>query len=183
MVEQAAEVGPLRWRDLSDELREALKEKLTGLWGSTGDEEVFDSLAIDKQQALLLILSRLRDKGLWHFVKHVNNVYGEDGVGIEFTAGPVLESTIARRKDFTRWLAKHRDTSAGFYEKGRAEAALHFLCVEQTPPKWYVHFDLYSPVHSVSSAFKHLLVEYLRKVTPNWRVIEQSLKRKASLHE
>ena len=95
MVEQAAEVGPLRWRDLSDELREALKEKLTGLWGSTGDEEVFDSLAIDKQQALLLILSRLRDKGLWHFVKHVNNVYGEDGVGISTRKAGLKQRSIS----------------------------------------------------------------------------------------
>ena len=176
-------MSPLRWSDLSDALREALKDKLSGLWGAIGDEEVFDSLPIDKQQALLLVLSRLREKDLWHFVKHVTNLYGEGGVGIEFTAEPLLESTLARRKDFTRRLAKHRDTTGGFYERDRSEAALHFLYVEQTPPKWYVHFDLYSPVHSASSAFKHFRLEYFRKFRPDWRVIQQRLKGKASPHE
>ncbi|MDQ2921330.1 MAG: hypothetical protein M3R52_06950, partial [Acidobacteriota bacterium] len=164
MVETASDVGQLRWSDLSDDLREALKDKLTGLWGAIGDEQAFDSLSIDKQQALLLILSRLREKGLWHLVKHVINLYGEEGVGIEFTPWPVLESKLARRKDFTRRLAKHLDTTGGFYERGRSEATLHFLYVDQTPPKWYVHFDLYSPVHSASSSFKHFRFEYFRKV-------------------
>jgi len=183
VAEPAADVSLLRWSDLSDDLREALKDKLSGLWGAIGDQEAFDSLAIDKQQALLLFLSRLRAKDLWHFVKHVTNLYGEEGVGIEFTPQPLLESTLARRKDFTRRLAKHRDTNGGFYEKGQSEAALHFLYVDQTPPKWYVHFDLYSPVHSASSAFKHFRLEYFRKFRPDWRVIQQRLKGKASPHE
>ncbi|MGI9065120.1 MAG: hypothetical protein ACR2HX_01765 [Pyrinomonadaceae bacterium] len=176
VIEPASDVNQLRWSDLSDDLRGALKDKLTGLWGATGDAEAFDSLSIDKQQALLLILSRLREKSLWHLVKHVTNLYGEDGVGLEFTPLPVLESTLAGRRDFTRRFAKHRDTSGGFYERGRSEAALHFLYVDQTPPKWYVHFDLYSPVHSPSSAFKHFRFEYFRKVKPNWQVIQQRLK-------
>ncbi len=176
MSDSASDVSQLRWSDLSDDLREALKDKLTGLWGAIGDEEGFDSLSIDKQQALLLIQSRLREKGLWHLVKHVTNLYGEGGVGIEFTPWPVLESTLAGRRDFTQRLAKHRDTTGGFYERGRSEAALHFLYVDQTPPKWYVHFDLYSPVHSASSAFKHFRFEYFRKVKPNWQVIQQRLK-------
>jgi len=183
MVETVSDVGQLRWGDLPDELREALKDKLTGLWGATSDEEAFNSLSIDKQQALLIISSRLREKGLWQFAQQIRNVYGEDGVGIEFTPAPVLESTLARRKDFTRRLARHRDTSGGFYEKGQAEAALHFLYVKQIPPRWYVHFDLYSPVHSARSAFKHLRVEYFRKFRPNWQVIRQCLKGKASSHE
>jgi len=183
VAEPALDVSLLRWGDLSVGLREALKNKLSGLWGATGDEEAFDSLSIDKQQALLLMLSRLREKDLWRFVKNLTNLYGEEGVGIEFTAEPVLESTLARRKDFTRRLAKHRDTTGGFYERGRSEAALHFLYVDQTPPKWYVHFDLYSPVHSASSAFKHFRHEYFRKVRPSWRVIQQRLKGKAWPHE
>ena len=183
MVEPASDVSQLRWSDLSDDLREALKDKLTGLWGATGDEQAFNSFSIDKQQALLLILSRLRENGLWQLVKQVTNVYGEEGVGLEFAPWPVLESTLARRKDFTRRLAKHRDTTGGFYERGRSEAALHFLYVDQTLPRWYVHFDLYSPVHSASSALKHFRLEYFRKVRPNWRVIQQRLRSKASPHE
>jgi len=183
VVESASDVSQRRWNDLADDLREALTGKLAGLWGSSGDASAFDSLSIDKQQALLLILSRLREKDLWHLVKQITNLYGKDGVGIEFTSWPMIESTLARRKDFTRRLAKHPDTSGGFYEKGRAEAALHFLYVDQTPPKWYVHFDLYSPVHSAISAFKHFRLEYIGKVRPDWRVIQRRLESKASPHE
>jgi hypothetical protein len=183
VIRSASDVNRLRWNDLSDDQREALKDKLTGLWGAIGDQEAFDSLSIDKQQALLLILSRLREKNLWHLVKLITNLYGENGVGIEFTSWPMIESTLAGRKDFTRRLAKHKDTSGGFYEKGRAEAALHFLYVAQTPAKWYVHFDLYSPVHSAISAFKHFRLEYIGKVRPDWRVIQQRLEGKASPHK
>jgi hypothetical protein len=175
VVEPASDVSHLTWNGLSDDLREALTDKLTGLWGSSGEAEAFDSFSIDKQQALLLILSRLREKDLWHLVRLITNVYGKDGVGIEFTPWPVIESTLARRKDFTRRLAKHRDTSGGFYEKGQPEAALHFLYVDHTPPKWYVHFDLYSPVHSPVSAFMHLRHEFIGKVTPDWRMIQERL--------
>jgi hypothetical protein len=183
VAEPASEVSQLRWSDLSEDLREALKDKLAGLWGAAGDGDAFGSLAIDKQQALLLIQSRLAEKGLWHFVKKVTNLYGLGGVGIEFTPQAGLAPTLASRKDFTKRLARHRDTSGGFYEKGRSEAALHFLYVDQTPPRWYVHFDLYSPVHSAGSAFKHFRMEYFRKVKPDWRVIQQRLKDKASPHE
>ncbi len=183
MAEPVADASQLRWSDLSQGLREALKNKLAGLWGAPADEDVFDALAIDKQQALLLIESRLRQKGLWQFVKKVTNLYGEEGVGIEFAPMAELEPTLARRKDFTRRLARHRDTTGGFYEKGRSEAALHFLYVDQTPPKWYVHFDLYSPVHSPRSAFKHFRHEYVRKIRPNWRVIQERLMEKAAPHE
>ena len=181
-IDSAADVSQLRWSDLPADIREALTDKLTGLWGASGDAEAFNSLSIDKQQALLLILFRLRQKALWHLVRHVTNLYGEAGVGIEFTPWPGLESMLARRKDFTRRFAKHRDASGGFYERDRAEVALHFLYVDQTPPKWYVHFDLYSPVHSASSAIKHFRIEYLCKVKPNWRIIQQRLKDKASPH-
>lgn len=183
VAEPSAEVSRLRWSDLSEDLRAALQSRLAGLWGALDDEAAFDSLAIDKQQALLLIQSRLFEKGLWHLVKKVTNLYGEDGVGMEFTPSPELAATLGKRKDFTKRLAKHRDTTGGFYEKGRSEAALHFLYVEETPPRWYVHFDLYSPVHSLGSAFRHFRLEYFRKVRPNWKVIQQRLNYKASPHE
>jgi hypothetical protein len=183
VTEPAAEVSQLRWRDLSEDLRHALKDKLSGLWGALNDEVAFDSLSIDKQQALLLIHSRMAEKDLWSLVKEITNLYGEGGVGIEFTPRAELATTLASRRDFTRRLAKHRDTTGGFYEKGRSEAALHFLYVDQTPPQCYVHFDLYSPVHSPGSAFKHFRLEYFRKVKPNWRVIQQRLKDKESPHE
>ena len=166
----------LRWRELTSDARDALAGKLVGLWGAVSDEAAFDSLTEDKQQALLLVFSRMQAKDLWRLVRSIDNVYGEGGVGISFTAWPLVESTLARRKDFTRRFANHKDTSGGFYEKGRAQVVLHFLFQEGSPRKWYVHFDLYSPVHSFRSAGKHIRYEFLGKVCPDWKMIKQYLK-------
>jgi hypothetical protein len=167
----------LQWGDLSREVRELLTGKLAGLWGAETDRAAFESLAIDKQQALMLLLVRIRDKGLWHLVKQVTNVYGEGGVGLQFLAWPMIESTLHRRRDFTRLFANHKDTTGGFYERDRPLAVLHFLYQEGEPRTWYVHFDLHSPVHSVGSAFKHLRHEFIGKVTPDWRMISRCLNR------
>ncbi len=166
----------LRWCELPAKARDALTGKLVGLWGAVSDEAAFESLTEDKQQALLLVLSRMQAKDLWHLVRSVDNVYGEGGVGIAFAAWPFIQSTLSRRKDFTRRFANHKDTSGGFYEKGRAEAVLHFLFQEGSPRRWYVHFDLYSPVHSFGSAGKHLRYEFLGKICPDWKTIKQCLK-------
>ena len=163
------------WAELSLATRELLTGKLAGLWGATTDAEAFDSWALDKKQALLLLLNRMQTKGLWHLVKRVTNVYGEGGVGLQFDAWPMIESTLSRRRDFTRLFANHRDTSGGFYEKQRGSAVLHFLFQEGEPRTWYVHFDLYSPVHSPGSALRHLRHEMLGKVKPDWRMIAKSL--------
>jgi hypothetical protein len=103
------------------------------------------------------------------------NVYGEGGVGIQFLAWPMIESTLSRRKDFTRLFANHRDTSGGFYEKNRGEAILHFLFQEGDPRQWYVHFDHYSPVHSILSALHHLRYEFIGGFKPDWRIIAKCL--------
>jgi hypothetical protein len=171
----SSEVSSILWKDLSEDSREALTGKLAGLWGAASDEAAFNACAIDKQQTLLLLTSRLLAKGLWHVIRKIDNVYGEGGVGIGFSAWPIVESTLRARKDFTYLLANHKDTTGGFYEKGRAEAVLHFLYVEGVPRKWYVHFDLYSPVHSPVSALKHLRYEFVGKLTPDWRMIQQRL--------
>jgi hypothetical protein len=166
---------PLSWSDLSAEAQDLLNGRLVGLWGATSDAGAFESWSIDKQQALVLLLQRMRDRGLWHLVKQVTNVYGEGGVGIQFFAWPMIESTLERRDDFTRRFANHKDTSGGFYEKERDTAVLHFLFQEGDPRTWYVHFDLYSPVHSPKSALKHLRHEFIGKVTPDWRMIAKCL--------
>ena len=166
---------PLQWADLSHETKELLKRKLAGLWGAETDETAFDSWAIDKKYALLLLLRRIHAKELWYLVRRITNVYGEGGVGLQFEAWPMIESTLARRPDFTRRFANHKDTTGGFYEKGRAEAVLHFLFQEGQPRTWYVHFDLYSPVHSPASALNHLRHEFLSKTKPGWRQIAKSL--------
>ncbi|MEP6637007.1 MAG: hypothetical protein ABJB97_09795 [Acidobacteriota bacterium] len=171
----APEIPQVRWRDLSFDVRDALAGRLVGLFGATGDEAAFDSLGEDKQQALLLLFERMRAKQLWQLTRRVENVYGQGGVGMGFIAWPLIESTLLRRKDFTRRFANHKDTSGGFYEKGRAGAALHFLYQEGNPRKWYVHFDLHSPVHSLSSATRHVRYEFLGKRCPDWKMIKQCL--------
>ncbi len=171
----ALQDSPLHWHELPEDLRDALWGRLRGLWGAESDAQAFDSLTVDKQQALLLVMTRMRQTDLWNTVRKVENVYGEGGVGIAFTAWPVIQSTLQRRKDFTRLFANHKDTTAGYYEKRRSQAILHFLFVEGDPRKWYVHFDLHSPVHSPVSAVRHLRHEFIGKLTPDWRMIRESL--------
>jgi len=167
---------PLTWFEISRSLRESLTGKLTGLWGAQSDAAAFDSLQVDKQQALLLLQRRISEKRLWHLVKQITNVYGEGGVGLQFFAWPMIESTLRRRKDFTQRFANHKDTAGGFYEKQTASAILHFLFQEGDPRIWYVHFDLYSPVHSPRSAIKHFRHEFLGGVKPDWQMIARVFK-------
>ncbi len=175
MADSSSGLNQILWRNLSEDSREALTGKLSGLWGAASDEAAFDSCAVDKQQTLLLLASRLSAKRLWHVIRKIDNVYGEGGVGIGFSAWPLVESTLRARKDFTRFLANRKETTGGFYEKGRGDAVLHFLYVEGEPRKWYVHFDLYSPIHSLASAFKHLRYEVIGRLTPDWHMIQQRL--------
>lgn len=175
MADSDSNVRPILWQDLADDVREALTGKLSGLWGAPSDEAAFNGCAVDKQQTLLIMVSRLQLKGLWQVIRKIDNVYGEGGVGIGFSAWPLVESTLRGRRDFTSLMANHKDTTGGFYEKGRADAVLHFLFVEGTPRKWYVHFDLYSPVHSLVSAFNHVRYEFIGKLTPDWRMIQKRL--------
>jgi hypothetical protein len=175
MADSTSEDMKILWKDLAEEVRSALTDKLSGLWGAASDEDAFNPLAVDKQQTLLILVSRLQAKGLWDLINKIDNVYGEGGVGIGFHAPPTAEATLRRRKDFTRFMANHKDTTDGFYEKGRGDAVLHFLYQEGTPRKWFVHFDLYSPVHSPISALRHLRYEFIGKVTPDWRMIQDHL--------
>lgn len=175
MSKAAAALIPLKWFDLPASRRELLQGKLAGLWGAETDAAAFESWTVDKQQAMILLCDRMQAKHLWHLVKRVTNIYGEGGVGLQFEAWPMIESTLLRRRDFTRLMANHKDTTGGFYERRRGAAILHFLFQEGDPRTWYVHFDLYSPVHSPGSAFKHLRHEFLGKVRPDWRMIAKHL--------
>ncbi len=171
-------IAQLHWRELVADERAALANRLAGLWGAPTDEAAFDNLAVDKQQALLLLLRRMRQQELWHVVSKVTNVYGEGGVGMSFDAWPVVASTLKRRPDYTRRFADHRDTTGGFYERGRGAGVLHFLYVDKPdqPRAWQVHFDLYSPVHSPASMLQHLRHEFIGKLTPDWRAITTALR-------
>ena len=167
------QVSQITWRDLSFDTREAFSRKLVGLYGAASDESAFDALTEDKQQGLLLLHRRMSEKRVWHVVRRVQNVYGLHGVGLSFSAWPLIESTLDGRDDFTRRFANHKDCSGGFYEKGRPKAVLHFLYQDGDPRKWYVHFDLYSPVYSPRSAANHLQHEVVRKFRPDWKTIKQ----------
>jgi hypothetical protein len=171
----------LHWRELPADVRAALAGRLAGLWRAPTDEAAFDSLGIDKQQALLLLLRRIQQKDLWHVMRKVTNVYGVGGVGMSFDAWPFVVSTLTQRTDFTRLFANHKDTTGGFYERGRATAVLHFLYRDkpEMPREWFVHFDLYSPVHSLASVFNHVRHEALGGMTPDWRAIKTALSDRA----
>jgi hypothetical protein len=170
-------IDSITWFKLPTETRELLAGKLAGLWGAASDEAAFDSWAVDKKHALLLLMKRMRAKGLWRLVKRITNVYGEGGVGLQFEAWPMIESTLKQRRDFTRLMANHKDTHGGFYEKDRSDAILHFLFQEGNPRIWFVHFDLYSPVHNPKSAWQHFRHEFLGKVTPDWKIIAKCLQK------
>jgi hypothetical protein len=165
----------LRWRELPDFTRAALDRRLEGLYGGADDESVFDSLEVDKQQALLILVRRLLAARLWETVHRVENLWGENGVGMHFTAWPFIKSTLERRSDFSTWFARHRNTAGGFIERGRELASLHILYANKEAQHWEAHFDLYNPWASPLNAWRHLLHEKIRKETPNWRVIGNAL--------
>jgi hypothetical protein len=163
------------WNSLSKEERWLLNGRLVGLYGHGNDEAAFDSLSIDKQQALLLLMGRFDQLGLWGRVKVVENVYGEGGVGFAFKASNDLRTCIQLNPNFTSRFATHRNSEAGFLERGRCSAALHLLYARSDRERWEAHFDLYSPVGSVSSAIMHLFKEKLAGKTPNWIEIREAI--------
>jgi hypothetical protein len=152
-----------------------LTHKLEGLYGQEDDERAFDALAVDKQQALLLFAVRFRALQLWPEIESIENVYGLGGVGLNIRARRTLTSTLAAHEKFTSRFANHGDTAVGFYETGRARAALHFLRSKADAPLWAVHFDLYSPSATARSLLRHLWHETWRRETPDWRVIKAAL--------
>ncbi|HEX8746041.1 MAG TPA: hypothetical protein VF717_02520 [Pyrinomonadaceae bacterium] len=179
----AARAERIYWRDISDELRDELRGRIKSLYGAATSEAAFDNLTIDKQQALILFLRRLRELGLWESVRRVENVYGEGGVGMNFTAWPGLVSELRRRKDFTARFAAHRDNAGGFIELGRREASLHFLYQgEAERRRWGAHFDLYNPWSSLGGAWRHLLREKMGGATPDWRTVRTVFRRERKLY-
>ena len=168
----------LRWGELPEDVRAALGRRLEGLYGGAGDEAVFDALAVDKQQALLILLRRFLELGLWDGVRRVENLYGEGGVGMSFVAWPFLKSRLEGRARFTTWFARHPNTTRGFIERGagRAAAALHLLYVDGAAGRsWEAHFDLYNPWASPANAWRHLVREKFRRETPDWRAVGAAL--------
>jgi len=161
------------WDELDEDTRATLDNKLDGLYGYERSAAAFESIPFDKQQALLLIMRRLETLYLWSAVRRIDNLYGEGGVGMYFTAWPLLESTLCRRRDFTRWFARHRDNSGGFLEKTRPMASLHFLYIDNGQRLWNVHFDLHSGVCSPLSTVRHLVHEKFLHHRPDWAQIKE----------
>lgn len=175
MADSGIDVQPMLWENIPAEVREALTGKLAGLWQHATDEDFFNSCLVDKQQTLLMMAARLQAKDLWHLVEKIIDVWGEHGVGIRFTPAAGTVELLRSRKDFTRFMANHKGTTGGFYEKGRGDAILHFIYTDGEPQEWGVHFDLYSPVHSLASIYKHLRHEFFGKLFPDWRMIKERL--------
>jgi hypothetical protein len=163
------------WDELSPPVRDALAGKLAGLYGAASDRAAFDALAVDKQQALLIFVARLGQLKLWPEVARVTNVYGEGGVGVEFESARGFSKRLRRSAKFTARFAAHRGTAEGFREKGRSDAALHFLRARPRSRAWAAHFDLYAPLASPLSALRHLWHEKLRGRTPRWEEIAAAL--------
>ena len=166
---------PLDWQELPDDLRTALARKLQGLYGHEQEESAFNALSVDKQQALLLFVHRLRRLKLWYAVRNIENVYGLGGVGMNFKASAHLAPVLQRRRDFTATPAAYRRDYRGFYERHRACASLHFAYFDKGRRHWGVHFDLYSPLGSPLSASRHFFHEKLRVVKPDWRIIKKMM--------
>jgi len=175
-VETTTPVSRLSWKELPAEVRALLSDRLAGMWDHPDDSSAFDSLSIAAQQALLLIVARLEERGIWQAIRRISNVWGEGGVGFEFTAWPMLHSMLSRRNDFTRWFANHQDTDGGFVEKHRPTSVMHFLYTDATPRRWSLHFDLYSPLHSPAGAWRHLRHEVFSEMKPDWQMIREGLR-------
>jgi hypothetical protein len=173
MPVDAAEV-PLTWAELSEKERRRYQGKLSGLYGHKGDQDAYDSLTRDKQEALALISGRLIRFDLWQSVIRIVNVYGRGGVGIYFDGKPALEAELSSRREFTRKFARHRDNSGGFIEKGRKRASFHFLYIdtEKGAREWHVHLDLYGPMGSLMSSALHLYYERWRQFRPDWTMMK-----------
>jgi hypothetical protein len=165
----------VKWTQLPAEVQNGLKGRLAGLYGQADDAAAFDSLGVDKKNALLILHARLSELGLWKAVRRVENVYGQGGVGMNFKAWPVLVSTLKRRKEFTSRFASHGDNAGGFMEKSADAGSLHFLYDDEAERKWAVHFDLFNPWSSPLNAWRHLREEKLRGYTPDWTRIGQVL--------
>jgi hypothetical protein len=165
----------LRWNDLPDALGVQLSHRLEGLYGYADAADAFDSLAADKQQALLLFAARLGDLNLWREVESIKNVYGVGGVGMNFRARRGLSALLAAHGRFTTRFAAHADCAEGFLEKGRTRAALHFLRMKGEARLWSVHFDLHAPAATPLSALRHLWREKVRGETPDWETIKSKL--------
>ncbi|HLL71368.1 MAG TPA: hypothetical protein VK363_08045 [Pyrinomonadaceae bacterium] len=174
-MNNASGEAKLRWDELPEALRADLAHKLEGLYGHAADRDAFDVLDVDKQQALLLFVGRLKDLNLLGEIESVGNVYGLGGVGMDFRARGELTALLAKHRRFTTRFAAHSDTAEGFYEIGRSSAVLHFLRMRTVAPLWGVHFDLYSPLANPLSALRHLWREVVQGETPDWRAIKAML--------
>ena len=170
-----ADDAKLRWDDLPEALGDGLARKLEGLYGYTDGRAAFVSLDADKQQALLLFAVRLSELNLWREIESIENVYGVGGVGMSFRARRGLSRALAAHGRFTSRFASHGDCAEGFFETGRARAALHFLRQTGDASRWSIHFDLHAPASTPLSALRHFWSEKVRGETPDWQAIKSAL--------
>lgn len=171
-MSDAALQEPLNWVDLSLAKRHALDSKLNGLYGAPNVPAAFNSLAPDKQQALLLVLKRFSAHGLWQHIEYIDNVFGEGGVGINFTAWPSFHEALRWHKEFSTRFAKRPGNDGGFRERRPRFGGLHILFKGKGEERrWDAHFDMFNPLFSPANTARHVWNEVLNSRAPNWRMV------------
>ncbi len=167
---------PLRWEQLPAVTRYSLTGKIEGLYGRERAPEAFAALALDKQQALLLLFQQLSVFGLWPHLRLVENVYGLGGVGMNFAAWPDFGETLRWHRKFTKRLANRYNTDGGFRETEVRNGGLHLLFNGHGEGRrWDAHFDIYNPVFSPANTARHLWHEFIHSRTPDWVMVRDWL--------
>jgi hypothetical protein len=168
----------LLWSQLPLAKRLALEGKLEGLYGREDAPEAFENLAVDKQQALLLLLKRLTVYGLWAHLRQVENVYGEGGVGMNFRAWPSFLEAVRWHRDFTTRFAKRPGNDGGFREKRIRFGGLHLLYKGKgAERRWDAHFDMYNPLFSPANTARHVWNEVINSRAPDWQMVRGWLRK------
>lgn len=169
----------LSWAELSAAAQLALTGKLEGLYGQPTASAAFASLAPDKQQALLLLWQRFAEYDLWEHLRHIENVYGVGGVGMNFSAWPTFSAVLNWHPRFTSRLAKRRNTTGGFRELRVRQCGLHLLYNgDGDARRWDAHFDRYNPLFSPHNTVRHIWHEVLHSRAPDWAVVQGFVKGK-----
>ena len=168
---------PLLWENLTQAKQHSLLGKIEGLYNHTIAPAAFNSLSLDKQQALLLLLQQFSTLHIWQHVRKIENVYGEGGVGMNFIAWPSFLETLHWHKEFSRRMAKRPGNDGGFRERRARFGGLHILYKGKGESRnWDAHFDMFNPLFSPANAARHVWNEVINSRSPNWLMVRDWLK-------
>ena len=170
----------LSWKELPANIRRALDGPLNGLYQHARAADAFNALTEDKQQALRMLTKCFLTLELWPHVRSVGNVWGEGGVGMNFTAWPSFLETLRWHRKFSRRLAQRPGQDGGFRETHVKHGGLHILFKGRGESRlWDAHFDMYNPLFSPSNTVLHVWNEVINSKTPDWQMVEKWLQNRA----